>query len=178
MSGADDTAPVAPIGAAVPERLLNEGEVVILAMKPSIWFVVLTSWPAVSAVLALGLAAYILGDMLGLQVGHQLVLFFCATVALGQLFVACFEWVGRLYILTNVRILTLRGVLKPQFSQCPLKKIENIALSITTSERLFAVGSIYFQAEGFDHKSAWFYISQPQEVCDAVNEAVRRTPRS
>ena len=177
MTGSADEAAAGNSGAAVPARLLHEGEEVIIAVKPSFWFVLLVSWPSVLAVLSLGFAAYVLGDAMNLGLGRQLVLMFCLTLVLGQLFVACVQWVGRLYVLTNVRILMVHGVLKARITHCPLNRIKHLTLSATPSERALSVGSLYFHAEGLDvRESAWIHMAQPREIHDLVQQAIDRFP--
>jgi len=161
--------------AAVPEQLLNEGEVVILALKPSIWFVVLNAWPAIvvaTTVMALG---YAFLPTVEPNVAPRLLVTLCLTAVLIQLLISCCQWTGRLYILTNVRVIRVRGVFRVDVFQCPLKKVQMAVLAAGRLERMVGVGSIMFQAEGNTaQEPGWLYISRPAEVNEMVQEALRR----
>ena len=55
---------VMPAEAAVAERLLRDGEIIILAVKPSRWFVLLVTWPVLWGAALAGLVAVWAGQPL------------------------------------------------------------------------------------------------------------------
>ena len=178
MSNAKDAAPAAPAAAIVPDKLLDAGEVVILAIKPSIWFVLLNSLPAVAAMAAIALAGYAVGIFYAINVAPKVLVTLCATVSLAHLLVSCFQWTGRLYVLTNVRIMRVRGVLRADVFQCPLKQIRSLSLAASVGERALAVGSLWFDVEGTQaRETAWLHVAQPNEVHEIVREAIGRARR-
>jgi hypothetical protein len=175
MSNAKDTAPAAAAGAIVPEKLLDEGEVVILAIKPSVWYVLLNSFPAVAAASAIALAGYAAGSVFDIDLAPKVVLLLCAAMALAKVLVSCVQWAGRLYVLTNVRIMRVRGVLRLDVFQCPLKGIKELNLSASVPERMLSVGSLWFHVEGSQaEETAWLHIAQPHEVHEIVSDAIKR----
>lgn len=161
----------------MPEKLLNEGEIVILALKPSLWFIFLVSWPATALVASLVAVAYIGEHSLGLHIPPHLVMVVCTCLLVIQLLAACMQWVGRLYVLTNVRILRVRGVLRVDIFQCPLKQVHDVLLTATTGERFLTVGSLHFKTDCPAEEAGWMHISKPNEVCEVVKDALRRVPR-
>ena len=75
---AEPTTVAAPGLTIVPARLLEGGEIVILAVKPSGWFCLLTSLPVLSVALLLTAIAYFAGD---LPVPREGVMLLCAAAA-------------------------------------------------------------------------------------------------
>jgi hypothetical protein len=89
--------------------------------------------------------------------------------------VACFQWLGRVYVLTDKRVLRIRGVLRADVFQCPLRRITRTAVTATFGERMLALGSLFFEAGEVDAAQAgWICIARPQEVRRTVEEAIHR----
>jgi hypothetical protein len=174
---AEDAAPAAaPPAAIVPDKLLDAGEVVILAIKPSFWFVLLNSFPALAATAGVALLARYVFAKLGVEwMTPKVVLTICAVIALAKVLASCIQWAGRLYILTNVRIMRVRGVLRADVFQCPLKQIAATHLAASLPEKVFAVGSLWFEVkDSTTQETAWLHIAQPNEIREIVREAIRR----
>jgi len=160
----------------VPPALLEDAEVVLLATKPSGWFVLLVSW----RVLALaGLVAVVL--ILAEPVLHaavasrQAVILLCVAACCLRVIFGCFQWLGRLYVLTNKRILRIKGVMRAEVFACPLRRIRRVLPGATVPERLLGVGSLYFQTgqqDGAD--GAWIHLARPLAIRDMIEEAIRR----
>ena len=176
---AEDATPVAaPPVAIVPDKLLDAGEVVILAIKPSFWFVLLNSFPAVAAAGGVALFCYVLAKLGVAWMSPKVVLTLCGTVALAKVMASCVQWAGRLYVLTNVRIIRLRGVLRADVFQCPLRQIAETGLTASLPEKVLAVGSLWFHVpDSKAQETAWLHIAQPNEVHEVVREAIRRAGR-
>jgi uncharacterized membrane protein YdbT with pleckstrin-like domain len=83
---------------------------------------------------------------------------------------------GRLYVLTNYRIMRVRGVLRVDAFQCPLRRIRGTVLTATFTERMLGLGSLFFEvADEQPAAAAWTYISRPAEIQETVNQAIRRS---
>ncbi len=91
---------------------------------------------------------------------------------------ATLQWVSRLYVLTNRRVLRLRGVLDVVLFECPLHKIQNTWLTLSLAERLTRVGTITLQTAGGSATSggtaSWRLISRPLEVHEKLRSAINR----
>jgi len=160
----------------VPHALLEDGEVVLLATKPSGWFVLLVSW---RVVVLTGLAAVIL--ILAEPVLHapaasrQAVILLCVAVCCLRVILGCFQWLGRLYVLTNKRILRIKGVMRAEVFACPLRRIRRVLPGATVPERLLGVGSLYFQTgEQAGADGAWIHLARPLSIRDLIEQAIRR----
>jgi hypothetical protein len=159
------------IPAVVPEHLLDGGEVVHFAIKPSPWFVLLVSarWLATGAaliVLAAWSPAPISWKWYLWQAG-----FWLGAARLGW---AMLEWVSRLYVLTNRRVMRIRGVFNVELFECALDRIQNTHLTASVGERVMRVGSITVETASAAGLGTWLIVARPLEVHEKLREAIRR----
>ncbi len=156
----------------LPAQLLGGDEIVIFAVKPSLWFVLFTSarW-LIAMALVIGLSGWL--DTAGMS--RALVV--KAALALGgaRLGFALLQWVSRLYVLTNRRIMRLRGIFNVDLFECQLTKIQNTYLTMTWYERLAGLGSISFATAGTGGvEASWTDVNNPLEVHERVRSAIHR----
>ncbi|HKQ48454.1 MAG TPA: PH domain-containing protein [Phycisphaerae bacterium] len=162
---------------AVPAHLLDGDEIVHFAIKPSPWFVVFMSlrWVATGFLLAL-LAA---SGALPIQSTYRWYLYQLGFGIAGlRLAWALLEWVSRLYILTNRRVMRIRGIVNVEVFECSLERIQHTELTLSFLERLTRIGTILFQtaggAPGARGGAAWRMVSRPLEVHEKLREAIHR----
>ncbi len=164
-----------PVEHIVPAHLLDGGEIVILAIKPSLWFVPLTSARWILLGIGLLLAANI--SWVSPHVAGYLRMAGYLGVA-GRLGWAMLQWVSRLYVLTNRRVMRLRGVFNVELFQCELTRVQSLVLSASLPERLARSGTILIQTAGalgsVGGSAAWRIIPRPLEVHQKLNDAIRR----
>lgn len=156
----------------LPSHLLDGGEEVVFAIKPSAWFVLLVSlrWMAVAIVLA-----SLAGTEVVAPAYRAYVLNVAILVAGARLGWATIEWVSRLYVLTNRRVMSIRGVSSVQMFECTLDRIQNSYLTLSVTERLARVGTVVFQTDaGHGGTGSWQCVARPLEVEEKVREAIRR----
>ena len=112
----------------VPAQLLDGGETVLLAIKPSLWFIAFNSvrWILILSLVVVG----VLWMSPGWQpVEPRLLIQAAIGVMVLRLAVASLQWVSRLYVLTNRRMMRFHGVLKAAIFQIPLTHIDTTTLS-------------------------------------------------
>jgi uncharacterized membrane protein YdbT with pleckstrin-like domain len=172
---AEPAAISSPLAVAVPARLLEDGEIVILAIKPSGWFVVLSSFPVLVAAAAVAAVVHFTGEFLGSQATQRAVLALCVVAACVRVLVGALQWMSRLYVLTDRRVIRVRGVLHEEVCQRLLRQIANVTLAASAPERLMGVGSLYLDVAGGAAGSIdWTYLARPGEVRQIVADAVSR----
>jgi len=176
MSPSAEPAMSAAFEALMPIEQLQDGEAVILAVKPSRWFVLLGSWPWLALAAIVAGWAYLAAGRGSGPIDEKMVALVCSAVACSRVTVGCFQWQGRWYVLTNRRVLRFRGVFRQDVDQCALKDIGEVYLTATLPERLVSVGSLWFEqpAEKDGQAAGWQHLAQPREVRQAVVEAWRR----
>jgi membrane protein YdbS with pleckstrin-like domain len=170
----------APVAAAeiLPAHLLGGDEIVILAVKPSLWFVLFQSfrWLAAMAVVVWCVGWW--GHLAPL-VKTPLVVNAAVAIAAARVGLALLQWVSRLYVLTNRRVMRIKGILNVDLFECPLTKIQNTYLTLSWYERLFGLGSIIFATAGTaGFEPSWININHPLEVHDQVRAAINRAQQN
>ncbi|MDB5321568.1 MAG: hypothetical protein JWN40_3199 [Phycisphaerales bacterium] len=165
------TAAVTPLGAMLVRHILRDGEVVLLALKPSFWFILLSSlrFIAVVSILALGAIAW--------EGRHNREWFYIeAAIFLlaGRIMWATLQWMGRLYVLTDLRVIRLSGVFKLDIFDCALRKIARTEVTSSSRERLCGTGSIEI-IPGDDRTPAiWQTVRRPLEVNELIVSTINR----
>ena len=159
---------------AVLQHLLGDGELVLLTVKPSAWFVPLTSVRALAVLALVAVSGHYLGRAIPLGRGSQTIEVLCGVLAVVRLIVACCQWAGTLYVLTNRRVLRIRGAIRVTIVGCALTEIRHTAL-LTTGliERLGRVATLFFQTDrGNLVGGEWLHISRPGEVLEMIDKAI------
>ena len=156
----------------VPPHLLDGGEIVHFAIKPAPWFIVLVSlrWIVAAAMIAcLAWADVVAPD-------HRVSALQAAVlIAAARLGWAAMEWVSRLYVLTNRRVMSIRGVTKVEIFECMLDRIQNTYVTLV---RLGRVGTLTFQTAaasgGVGGTGTWRIVAKPLEVHEQLLAAIHR----
>ena len=182
---------------AIPARsaadaVLQDGEIIILTVKPNGAFVLLRSWPVLllcaAGLVGLTLAEIFTGPMS--QSARQMVLLGCAIAAGLQIAAAALRWLGCLYVLTNRRVLHIQGLVRMDTSTCNLGDIAHISITHSPLERPLCLGSLVFlgpakksaPAKNFPPQPGclvagpWVNISRPYEIAAEIRKAISQTP--
>jgi hypothetical protein len=157
---------------ALPGEVLDGGEIVLLAIKPSMWRPVFEAAPVIAICTCLVLAIAWLGRPLpglSLPATAQAIL----LVGMARFAVAVVRWIPRWYVLTNRRIIDVRGVRSPRLSSCPLLDIRNTRVQQSPGEGLTKLGTIVFLTDHDDGVSfIWQSVRDPEEVHACVRRAI------
>lgn len=160
--------------ALLTRHVLSDGEVVILILKPSFWFILLQSLRFIAAMLIVMLVVQIninrFQPQTVLRIGE-----FCIMASLIRLMWATLHWMGRYYILTDLRLIRLAGVYGLEIFSCPLRRVARVRRMPTFSERLVGTGSL--EIIPLDETSPvgyWQTIARPKEVILEVLAAISR----
>lgn len=160
------------LAALLTSHILNDGELVLLILKPSLWYVPLASLRFIAATLIATIAGVVWGQDIA---SKRLWIDLGAFLIVGRLMWAVLSWMGRVYCLTDVRILRLRGVFAVDVFDCPLRKIARVRLLYTTKDRLVGVGSMEIIPADDDLPTAlWGTLARPVEVQETVVAAINR----
>lgn len=172
-------APAAEVGRAgslaalLTRHILRDGEVVLMILRPSLWFVILTSIRFIAAVAILVLAKRIFDDQMPYDIRAYIEA--GVFVVAGRITWALLQWMSRIYVLTDMRIVAITRVVNPHVFECPLRKIARTRIIYTLRERLLGIGSIEIIPQ--DEESPvglWLMVSRPRRVHERVLNAIRR----
>jgi len=170
---------LAPSSAAAPAYAswLAEGETVILAIKPSFWFVLIKRAAALATLACLWLAMVLIEyagwfDFNLVPIGLVLL-----TIAAGVLLVLAIDRTTRLYLLTDKRILRVSGIVARTSVEIPLHRVSTVVLHRTLAERLTGTGSLLFTSAAAGSGGGdivWYIVDRPVAVVRTVRETLSR----
>jgi len=161
-------------GVTLLPELLDGGEVVILAIKPSLWFLLFDSarWLVVGGcfVLFAMLSATGLAGLSARSIAQLGLMMMAVRVALALL-----RWASRFYVLTNRRVMRLCGVLRADLTSCPLVEIRNTRVTRALHEQITRLGTIEFYFERQPPSDLnWRQVARPDAVHAEVRKAIER----
>ena len=164
--------PVSPaLAVLLAGHILRDGEVILLILKPSIWFVLFSSlkFAAVMGIVAIASKLWLPEHVAWYYVEAAL------FVVVGRFMWAILHWMGRLYILTNQRVLRLAGVFTIEVYDCPLRRIGQTRIVRNFREKLFRLGSIEIIPSQEGHGvGVWQTVRKPAQVNAEILDAIRR----
>lgn len=162
----------------LPAELLQPGEIIILLLKPSAWFILLAPLRTLTLILVLALIAYVVNSYAGLGVSGQNLAMITLALMLVRLFWQFLEWLSRVYVLTDRRVITVAGVLRVLVFESTLEKVQHTNMHFSLRERLFALGTISFATAGTAvSETCWLMLNTPLEVHQKIVQTLNRYKR-
>lgn len=163
------------IAAMLPPELLDPAEIIILLIKPSPWFIILTSLRSIVIVVLLGFVVVTLDGYEYLPILRRDAMLILMGLVAMRLFWALLEWLSRVYVLTDQRVVRVKGVIRVQVFEAPLKQIQHTNTWFSLAERLLGLGTIGFFTAGSGTADAfWVMLAQPLDIHQTVVRALRR----
>lgn len=163
----------APLAALLTRHILQDGEIILLILKPSLWFIFLSMLRFAAAVLIVMLAKPVFDEQL--PGPHRIYYEVGVFLLIARLMWAVLQWMSRLYILTDLRIVRLSGVFTLDIFDCPLRKLARTRILYTVRERLFRVGSIEIIPSDEEYPICiWQTVSMPVEINEQIVAAISR----
>jgi hypothetical protein len=163
------------LGTLLGSHILRDGELILLILKPSLWFIVFNS--LVFALVCAATAAVL--ALVDHRVRDGFYLEAALFVIAGRVMWAVLQWMGRLYILTDQRVLRIAGVFSVDVFDCPLRKVVRARMVSTGREKLVGVGSIeIIPADDAIPSAIWQTIATPKEILERLRAAITRAKQS
>ena len=157
-------------------HILNDGEVVLLILKPSRWSIFFSVLPF-CALLSIATAVAALCCLENRS--QHLIISAAGLLLAGRIMWATLVWMSRLYVMTDYRILRLAGVFSVELFDCPLRRVSQTRLTYSIRERLWFLGSIeihptYDHGDDLPQPAVWQTIRRPVEVHEQIRAAVNK----
>jgi hypothetical protein len=171
-AAASPAAAVTPLGALLARHIIRDGEVVLLVLKPSFWFILLSSLRFIAAVLLVALSVIAWEGRYNREwFSIEATIFLVA----GRIMWAVLQWMGRLYVLTDMRVIRLSGVFKLEIFDCALRKVARTQITTSLKERLCGTGSIEITpADETCPPGVWQTIRRPREVHELIVATINK----
>lgn len=159
----------------LPADLLQPGEIIILFLKPSPWYILLAPLATLTAITILVLVALQVADWLHIGIDRRdLILLGVALVGI-RLFWQFLEWLSRLYVLTDRRVIRVKGVLRVQVFETPLKNVQHTYALFSIRERFFGLGTMAFTTAGTAFiEATWEMVAKPLQVHKQIVQTLNR----
>jgi uncharacterized membrane protein YdbT with pleckstrin-like domain len=154
---------------AFPRRLLNEGEDVVLDLRPHWWVFVKP--------VALVAAAVALLFVVAANVDHDVPTYAALLVvlyAVVRLVVAYLRWATTNFVVTTDRIVHRSGVLAKSGREIPLERLNDIAVSQSLFERLVGAGDLLVESGGERGQSHFTDVRSPFTVQNTIYRELER----
>lgn len=156
----------------LPGGVIDGGEIVVLAIKPSLWQPVFDSAAGLVISVLLAVVVTTLGVPLpGLSAATtaQLVL----LIGFTGLGLAIVRWTTTWHVLTNRRIIDIHGVRTPRIAACLLVHVRNTYLHTSVAEKVTRLGTVTFVTDEADRlPHLWRSIAHPDEVHAKIRRAI------
>ncbi|MEC9156722.1 MAG: PH domain-containing protein [Planctomycetota bacterium] len=162
------------------QQVLQDGETVILALRPSPWFILVDgSWVYFASIFVALLLAWLAHQPWSPVILPESQIFpLLATVLSIRIVWKFLDWANRVYVLTDQRIMRRRGVIQYSLIEAPLDRIQHSAIFTRVVERVLGLGTIGFATAGSGRfEVIWEMIANPIEIHRKVNDAIDRYGR-
>lgn len=154
---------------------LEDGEVVVLALRPHPLFILFGSAGSLLAlVIAMLLVAFV-ARRGWLPIDAGIVTTYGLLLGAARVAWQILVWFNEGYVLTNRRVVRAGGVLRRFRFECQLRRIQHLAMAKSVPERVCGMGTIGFATAGTGGiEAAWLMVGRADEVFETVRQTVER----
>lgn len=153
---------------AFPDGYLNDGEELILNLKPH-WWVFSQSVALLVAALAAAVVLNVIDvDYVG-WLGWALLL--AAIVNLGVVYT---KWAQTYFVLSNERLIFRTGVLTKRGVELPIGRIDNINFRQSLFERIIGAGDLLIESAGESGQSRFSNVRKPDAIQNEIYRQIDR----
>lgn len=152
---------------AFPEKMLNEGEEVVIDTHPHWWAFAPAGLRLVLAIVIAVVAALNISHDIVNYLGIALIL--VAVVHLGWVYLT---WFTTDFVLTTDRLVTRSGVLSRQTREIPVERINDLACHQSIFERMIGSGDLLVESGGERGQQKFSNVSDPFAVQNTIHRAI------
>ncbi len=154
---------------AFPTKLLNQGEEIVLDLRPHWWRIVPSSVALGVAVIAgiWALSYNGTGDQ-----AFQIVFGLLVLVTLANFVQAYIKWVSENFVVTNDRVIYRSGVVSKSGIEIPLDRINTVFFNQSLFERVLGAGDLGVESAGEGGQQTFESVRKPNLVQQAIYRAM------
>ena len=151
-----------------PRKLINQGEEVVLDLRPHWWYMVEPTVALLGAT-ALGIIVLAVLEVEG-PLGDVLAYAAIALILLSLVWfvVRYFKWVTTNFVVTTERVIFRVGVLAKRGIEIPLERINTVFFNQTIFERMLGAGDLAIESGGETGKQNFSDIRRPSLVQNEI----------
>src|SRR4051795_2751738 len=143
-----------------PPKLINEGETLVLDLKPHWWFF----WKHILAGAIVLIVLILYAGPLGSPNWGKWPVAIGILVYAGFVVVKYFTWTYTHFVLTDRRVISRSGIVSKRGTEIPLDRINNIDFSQRVWERVIGAGDLDIESAGKDGQSHFENVRHPDMV--------------
>ena len=145
-----------------PRKLINEGESVVLDLKPHWWFF-LRDMVVTSGVFVLFALWIWLGDGF-VKTTAKWILVLALLGWAGLVTIDYLRWTYTHFVLTDRRVISRSGIISKRGTEIPLERINNIDFHQNILLRVIGAGDLDIESAGRDGQSHFDFVRHPDMV--------------
>ena len=161
------------------EKVLHDDEEIILLIKPHQWNIFLSSLPMLLSLAIVSLAINYLhasGNFISDSL-YNLMIFICMIAGIVQVFAATIAWNAKFYVLTNRRVLLIKGAIYLQITDCDLKLIKSIEVAKIGFEKFTKLGTVRIEVRDNPYLEIdWINLADPDDIKNKICQAIKNRP--
>jgi hypothetical protein len=162
----------------IVSSLISDGEIVLMVIRPSLWMVSLWSIGALGVIAGMVFALAWASSFAWAGWTEQQAFGLGLVLAGIRLVWQFLDWMNRLYVLTDRRVIRRRGIFQVDVFEARLDRIQQTSVLQLVRERAFGLGTVAFATAGTGTLDAlWEAIDDPFTVHRAVTQAIDRHGR-
>lgn len=152
---------------AFPDKLLNDGEAVVVDTHPHWWTFAPAGIRLVLAIVIAVVAASKIDNYVVNYIGIALIVI--ALLHLGWVYLT---WFTTDFVLTTDRLITRSGVLSRQTREIPIERINDLACHQSIFERLIGSGDLLVESGGERGQQKFSNVSDPFTVQNTIHRTM------
>jgi uncharacterized membrane protein YdbT with pleckstrin-like domain len=146
-----------------PRKLLNEGEEVVLDLRPHWWFL---AGPSVTLALAIAVAIFVATKT---DEGWARIPFLVVVLlALVWLLARIARWMTTNLVVTSDRLIVRTGVISKRGREIPLERINDITVTQSLLERMLGAGDLMIESGGERGQESFHDCPHPPQVQNEI----------
>ncbi len=149
-----------------PSKLLNEGEEIVLDLRPH-WWRIFPASVGLGVAVILGILAILYGSDIPQVLAGLLVL-----VALGYFVQRYIRWVSENFVVTSDRVIHRYGVVAKTGIEIPLDRINTVFFNQSLFERLLGAGDLGVESAGEGGQQTFEAVRKPMLVQQEIYRAM------
>ena len=153
---------------AFPKKYLNDGEEIILDLRPH-WFFLFGPVAALVGALALAIWVGSGDDPPEWQLFPVLAL---AVVALLFFLVRLAQWMTTDFVLTTDRLIYRKGVVSRSGREIPLERVNDVSFTQSLFQRMLRAGDLLVESGGERGQSSFGHFADPQGIQNEIHRAI------
>src|SRR3954453_24061880 len=143
-----------------PQKLINEGESVVLDLKPHWWFF----WKHIAAGAGLLILLGVWGGPLDSKGWAKIPLVLAIVVYAAFVVVKYFTWTYTHFVLTDRRVISRSGIISKSGTEVPLDRVNNIDFAQGLFARVIGACGLSIESAGKDGQSHFENVRHPDMV--------------